>query len=121
NDHGQIVGLGTRSGFTRAFLMTPFDTALQDERRGVTILVNSSSGDYRIVDCNNIIVEGKGEIESNHCVINLRHIVEGRDRLRLTFNTCQGVGSATHRNDGGRPQTYVDNRRGTGPVTGSCG
>jgi probable HAF family extracellular repeat protein len=51
NDHGQIVGFGTIDGRTRAFLMTPYDVALQDAERGVTVLVNSSSGDYRVIDC----------------------------------------------------------------------
>ncbi len=122
NDHGQIAGFGTIDGRTRAFLITPFDVALQDDRRGVTILMNSSSGDYRIIDCNNgIVTEGRAEIESNHCAINLRHRTNNADQLRLTFNTCQGVGSATVRASGDvRPITFVDTRRGTRPVSGAC-
>jgi probable HAF family extracellular repeat protein len=40
NDHGQIVGFGTINGQTRAFLMTPYYIALQDNRRGVETACN---------------------------------------------------------------------------------
>jgi probable HAF family extracellular repeat protein len=120
NDHGQIVGFGTINGQTRAFLMTPYDIALQDKRRGVTVLVNSHSGDYRIINCSNgAVVDGRGRIESNNCVVILRDPFAASG-LHLIFNFCHGVGAASIRTTDKRPLIVVDIELGTSQVTGTC-
>ncbi len=124
NNHGQIVGFGTRGGQTRAFLMTPYDVSLTDAQRGVTILINSSSGDYRIVDCQlNSVVEGKAETIVNGCLLTLRSQLRfGRREIEVSFNLCRLTGTATYnsRQSLFRPTTVADNEAGNANPNGVC-
>jgi len=122
NDHGQIAGFGTKDGFTRAYVMTPYDVALSDPAKGITLLVNSSSGDYKLIDCQTgRVYEGKGEVSISGCMLKLKHREFAGIELDMEFDVCRLVGSGTY----GRTQTFrrtsfVDNEQGNVPNPGVC-
>lgn len=125
NNAGQIVGFGTRGGQTRAFVMTPYDVCLTDAQRGVTVLINSQSGDYRIINCQlNSVIEGKGEVNINGCLLTLRLTLRrtvGKQFIEATFNLCRLTGTATYGGYlGFRRTTVTDNEAGNSGCGGAC-
>jgi len=123
NNAGQIVGFGTINGQTRAFVMTPYDVCLTDAQRGVTVLINSQSGDYRIIDCPfNRITDGKGEVSINGCLLTLRDAgFVGRRGIEAVFNLCRLTGTATYGSFiNPRRTTVTDNQAGNSGCGGVC-
>ncbi len=125
NSAGQIVGFGTINGRTRAFLMTPYDVCLTDERRGITILINSQTGDYRIIDCRTgTITEGKGNVSNSSCFLRLSQNFPNRSRLDVFFDTCSLTGRALIPDSvslfGNFGTTITDNEPGNSGCGGNC-
>jgi probable HAF family extracellular repeat protein len=125
NNHGQIVGFGTRNGQTRAFLMTPYDVCLTDAERGVTVLINSQSGDYQIIDCRqNRTLTGRGEVCVRGCLLTLREPRDGFNVIDVAFNLCRLTGTATYFGFSRSffTNTVTDNEQGNAPgCGGACG
>ncbi len=125
NSAGQIVGFGTINGRTRAFVMTPYDVCLTDSARGITILINSQTGDYRIIDCNTgTITEGKGIVSRDSCFLTLSQNARNHQRLEVFFDTCSLTGRALLSSPssifGFGGMTITDNEPGNSGCGGNC-
>jgi len=119
NNFGQIVGFGTRNGQTRAFVMTPFDVCLRDEQANVTVLINSQSGDNRIIDCvAGTVAEGRGTINLNGCLLTLQEHIFGGPTIQVSYNLCRLTGTAQiSQSPGFITRTVTDNQ----PTNNGCG
>ena len=90
---------GSTGGSLDAFVakiseQPPFDTCLQDESSGATLLVNTTSGDYLFLSCRGLLLTGTSSITRRGCLVALQ--VNGPDRRVLAkIDTCLNNGTAS--------------------------
>jgi hypothetical protein len=89
-------GFGNTSEFSRCVQVQPgFDLCLQDDGSGDMLQINSATGDYRIVRCDdNFTLAGTGRLTRRGSTITLQHFASDR-RVLATVNVGLSRGFAS--------------------------
>jgi uncharacterized repeat protein (TIGR01451 family) len=79
------------SSSVTTIISSPFGICLQSDGGTEIFFINTTTGDYQLIDCQSLLLSGRGEITQRGCTLTLQHNTGDR-RVSASLNTCQRTG-----------------------------